>query len=265
MTYRSIALILIPTSIVILALFLIAPTGIAQDALSNAKGDLANSSGRAAPAPATAAPKKVIKTEREWQKLLSPAAYYVTRLKSTEPAFSGRLVNEHGVGTYTCVCCGAPLFSSRAKFNSGTGWPSFWMPYAAERIQTAPDYHASETRVEVMCSRCDAHLGHVFSDGPPPTGLRFCINSVSLKFVPEPKAKAKAKAKAKTVAPAPGTAPAPAPDSDPAATPDPAASPEVTSSSTPAPATVPALVPSPAPAPAPGSQPEGSANAKPAP
>ncbi len=172
---------------------------------------------------------KVIKSEKEWQKQLTRAQFLVTRMKATEPAFSGKLVGNHAIGTYACVCCGAPLFTSRAKFESGTGWPSFWSPYAPGRIQTAPDYHEAEPRVEVMCSRCDAHLGHVFSDGPPPTGLRFCVNSASLKFLPDTKAKtAKAKAKA---APKSETAsaadPAPAPDAAPATG---------TSSSSPAPA-----------------------------
>jgi len=159
---------------------------------------------------------KVVKTEREWAKQLTQAQFFVTRRKATEPAFSGKLLRNHALGIYACVCCGQPLFNSRAKFESGTGWPSFWTPLSPDRIQTAPDFHEAEPRVEVMCSRCDAHLGHVFEDGPPPTGLRFCLNSIALKFIPETRAKPKATAKA---APAPKPDSTPTPDSSTSSTP----------------------------------------------
>jgi peptide-methionine (R)-S-oxide reductase len=149
-------------------------------------------------------PKKVIKTDREWQKQLTHAQYVVTRQKATEPAFSGKYVHNHAVGVYDCICCDAPLFSSRTKFDSGTGWPSFYSPIAAGRVDQAMDYHGSEPRVEVICSTCGAHLGHVFTDGPPPTGLRYCMNSVALKFIAATNKVAKAKAKAKS-----GTSPMP--------------------------------------------------------
>jgi peptide-methionine (R)-S-oxide reductase len=145
-----------------------------------------------------AKPRKVQKTEKQWSQLLTRDQFLVLRRKATEPAFSGRLVNNHARGTYTCAGCGAELFSSRAKFESGTGWPSFWQPIAAGKIDSAPDYEMAEPRVEVVCHDCGGHLGHVFSDGPPPTGLRFCINSASLKFVKESTAAAKAKAKGKS-------------------------------------------------------------------
>jgi peptide-methionine (R)-S-oxide reductase len=141
-------------------------------------------------------------TDQEWQRMLTRNQYLVTRRKDTEPPFSGRYATSHASGTYLCVCCKAELFSSRHKFDSGTGWPSFWQPLDARAIQQAPDYSEAEARVEVMCRRCGAHLGHVFDDGPDPTGLRFCINSLSLDFkapeVAKSKAKAKVKAKAKT-------------------------------------------------------------------
>ena len=142
--------------------------------------------------------RKVVKTEAEWRKLLTPPQFEVTRNKATEPAFSGKYAVSHAKGIYECVCCSAPLFSSQAKFDSGTGWPSFWQPINAQKIQNAPDYHGSEPRVEVMCMDCGAHLGHVFDDGPPPTGLRYCINSLSLKLVPATAAATAKKGSSKT-------------------------------------------------------------------
>jgi len=147
-------------------------------------------------------PKFVEKTDKEWAKILTNAQYMVLRRKATEPAFSGKFVNNHAKGIYACAGCGEELFRSTAKFDSGTGWPSFYAPVRKDKIATQMDYSdPAEVRVEVECAVCGGHLGHVFSDGPPPTGLRYCINSASLKFakdpVPAPKAKAKTKTKAK--------------------------------------------------------------------
>ncbi|WP_165222640.1 peptide-methionine (R)-S-oxide reductase MsrB [Aquisphaera insulae] len=146
--------------------------------------------GTKSPSARSGEPERVIKTNEEWRKLLNADEFMVTRLKATEPAFSGKYATGHFKGTFDCVCCGAPLFESAHKFDSGTGWPSFFRPASEKALETAMDYsEPSEARVEVTCRRCGAHLGHVFQDGPPPTGLRYCINSLSLKLDAEKTAK----------------------------------------------------------------------------
>ena len=125
---------------------------------------------------------KISKTDVEWKKLLTAEQYEVARKKGTERAFTGAYWNTHERGVYRCVCCGADLFSSETKFESGTGWPSFLAPIAKENVREERDNNLFMERVEVLCSRCDAHLGHVFDDGPKPSGLRYCMNSASLKF-----------------------------------------------------------------------------------
>ncbi|WP_263410530.1 peptide-methionine (R)-S-oxide reductase MsrB [Terriglobus tenax] len=130
---------------------------------------------------------KIQKTEEEWRQLLTPEQFHILRQKGTEPAFTGALYHNHEDGIYRCAACGAELFTSDKKFDSGSGWPSFWNPVSADAIVAHEDSSYGMRRIEVTCAKCGGHLGHVFPDGPRPTGLRYCINSASLEFDKEPK------------------------------------------------------------------------------
>ncbi len=126
--------------------------------------------------------KKIIKSENEWKNFLSPEEYHVLREKGTEPPFTGKYYHHFEKGVYLCAACGNELFDSNSKYDSGSGWPSFFQPVSNDNIEIEPDFSYGMRRIEVKCSACGSHLGHVFNDGPKPTGLRYCINSISLKF-----------------------------------------------------------------------------------
>ncbi|MDQ6623945.1 MAG: peptide-methionine (R)-S-oxide reductase MsrB [Verrucomicrobiota bacterium] len=158
--------------------------------MARAETNKSTAAENAQPVVATAADQaplaKIEKSEQEWKATLTPEQFAIMRKKGTETAFSSPLLKEHRHGVFVCAACGAPLFASDTKFESGTGWPSFWKPFVAKNVYTSQDNSLGMERDEVLCARCGGHLGHVFDDGPPPTGLRYCLDGVALKFEPRP-------------------------------------------------------------------------------